>query len=349
MIKYTQGNILEADVEAVINTVNIVGVMGKGIALQFKEFYPENYKLYKKACDNGALKMGKMFVTETNKLTNPKYIINFPTKNHWRSFSKIEYISDGLDDLKKVIKEKDIKSVAIPPLGAGSGGLSWSQVESIIISSLSNLDIDVLIYEPAIYNARSLLKKKEPKLTSARAFILSLLKQYTELGFQPSLVEVQKLAYFSQRFGENLNLHFSQNLYGPYAHNLTFLLENLDGYYIEGMKAKKAKAFDTVDLVEENYSKVEIYIDKILDKKQRERLISLKEFIHGFESPLGMELLATVDFIYSRYPDTKENFSLLVSKIYSWSERKRRLMKKEYIKVASDHLKSFKNELINND
>lgn len=345
MIKYTKGDILESNAEAIVNTVNTVGVMGKGIALQFKEMYPENYHLYKKACDIGQIVIGKMFVTLTNNLTNPKYIINFPTKRHWRSPSKMSYIEEGLIDLKKIIKDNCISSIAIPPLGAGSGGLDWKDVRETIVKSLHDLDVQVIIYEPTKENIRPHIRKSRPKLTSARAFILSLFKQYTELGFELSLVEAQKLAYFSQRFGEFLNLKFGQNKFGPYAHNLTFLLEKLDGYYLEGMKAKKARPFDKLTIVWQNFNIVEEFINNSLDSKQKERLNQLKNFIEGFESPLGMELLATVDFIWDKYPETKENFHLLVHRIYAWNERKRRLMKEQYIKIAAERLSNYQKYL----
>jgi O-acetyl-ADP-ribose deacetylase (regulator of RNase III) len=328
-----------------VNTVNIVGVMGKGIALQFKELYPENYHIYKKACDNGELVIGKMLVTQTNKTTNPKYIINFPTKRHWRTPSEMSYIEDGLVDLKEVIRNNKIQSIAIPPLGAGSGGLDWSVVKKTIVESFKELNIEVNIFEPTSDKIVKRISRTMPKLTSARAFILSLLKQYTDLGFEPSLIETQKLAYFSQRFGENLKLRFAQDLYGPYAHNLTFLLESLDGYFIEGMRAKKARPFDKINIVDKNFNIVEEYTKSSLNSKQQERLANLRNFIQGFESPLGMELLSTVDYVFYRYPETKNDFKLLVKKIYEWNERKRRLMKEQYIQIAAERIGNYQKYL----
>src|SRR3954464_13145310 len=114
MISFAQGNLLEAKVEALVNTVNTVGVMGKGIALMFKEAFPENFKAYEAACKNKKLRVGRVFVTEGHDLVGPKWIINFPTRVHWRYPSKIEWIEEGLKDLKRVIIEKDIRSIAIP-------------------------------------------------------------------------------------------------------------------------------------------------------------------------------------------------------------------------------------------
>lgn len=159
MIKFTKGNILKANVEALVNAVNTVGVMGKGIALAFKKAFPLNYKLYKEVCNNKEFTVGSMFTTNTGKLT-PRYIINFPTKEHWKGRSKIEFIESGMKKLIETIKTNDIKSIAIPPLGCGNGGLKWSDVKPIIINELQNIDIDIIIYEPGFNDQIVPLKKK---------------------------------------------------------------------------------------------------------------------------------------------------------------------------------------------
>ena len=149
MIEFIKGNLLEAKADALVNTVNTVGVMGKGIALQFRETFPENYKFYQKACKQGAVQIGKMLVFDHGQFVNPRFIVNFPTKSHWREKSKLEDVKAGLVDLQKVIREYRIKSIAIPPLGCGSGGLDWNIVRPMIVDSLSQFDdVHVLIYEP---------------------------------------------------------------------------------------------------------------------------------------------------------------------------------------------------------
>ena len=151
MIKITQGDILSANVDAIVNTVNCVGVMGKGLALQFKKAYPDNYETYKLACEHKAIRTGKMFTFMRKSQSNPKYIINFPTKQHWRDPSKIEFIDDGLTDLVRVVPYLSIKSIAIPPLGCGLGGLEWSIVLPKIKEAMMSLnDVDILIYEPSV-------------------------------------------------------------------------------------------------------------------------------------------------------------------------------------------------------
>jgi O-acetyl-ADP-ribose deacetylase (regulator of RNase III) len=149
MMHFTKGTLLDAKAEAVVNTVNTVGVMGKGIALMFKERFPKNYQEYLVASKSGAVQIGKMFVSATDELFGPKWVINFPTKKHWRNPSKIEWVREGLEALKEVIREKRITSIAIPPLGCGNGGLNWSNVRPLIQEYLNDLtDVEIIIYEP---------------------------------------------------------------------------------------------------------------------------------------------------------------------------------------------------------
>lgn len=149
LIKYVSGNILGADTEALVNPVNTVGVMGKGLALQFKKAFPDNYRFYKRACDKNEVLIGRMFVYQRNSLINPRYIISFPTKKHWKEKSEISYVQDGLRYLVNVICENIIKSIALPALGCGLGGLEWENVQKIINESLSGWsDVDILIFEP---------------------------------------------------------------------------------------------------------------------------------------------------------------------------------------------------------
>jgi O-acetyl-ADP-ribose deacetylase (regulator of RNase III) len=149
MIRYTTGNLLQASAEALVNAVNCVGVMGKGIALQFKQAFPENYEQYRTACERGEVRPGQMFVHSSNSSTGPRFIINFPTKQHWKDSSRLEDIETGLDALVSVILEHRIKSIALPALGSGLGGLDWPIVRNLIEQKLSPLpDVTILVYEP---------------------------------------------------------------------------------------------------------------------------------------------------------------------------------------------------------
>src|SRR3954463_11028724 len=147
MIRITRGNLLEADAEALVNTVNTVGVMGKGIALMFKEAFPENFKAYYDACKNKEISIGRIFVTERRDVMGgPRWIVNFPTKEHWRSPSKIEWIEEGLADLRRFIEDCKVRSIALPPLGSGNGGLDWEKVRARIVENLQSLQgVEILV------------------------------------------------------------------------------------------------------------------------------------------------------------------------------------------------------------
>jgi O-acetyl-ADP-ribose deacetylase (regulator of RNase III) len=148
MINYTTGNLLEADTQALVNTVNTVGVMGKGIALQFAERFKTNLKLYKEACKNGTLEVGKLLVVTDADMNGERLIINFPTKKDWKHRSSYAYVEDGLKALVELIQDRKIESIAVPPLGCGNGGLQWAKVKPMIEEYLGALDIRVVVYEP---------------------------------------------------------------------------------------------------------------------------------------------------------------------------------------------------------
>ena len=146
-IKFTEGNLLEADVEALVNTVNTVGIM---VALMFKERFPRNFEAYARACAAGEVRLGRMYVTENKEPFGPRWIVNFPTKTHWRVKTQIEWVQEGLNDLVRIIAEKDIRSIAIPALGCGNGGLDWREVAPLVTCALQVIEgINVIVYKPA--------------------------------------------------------------------------------------------------------------------------------------------------------------------------------------------------------
>ena len=352
MIEFIKkGNLIESDVEALVNTVNTVGVMGKGVALQFKKAFPENFKKYEQAVKNKEVQIGKVFVTETGKFTNPKYIINFPTKKHWRYPSKIEWVKEGLIDLRNFLTDNNIKSIAIPPLGCGNGRLRWNDVKPLIINSLSDIsNLEILLFEPSefAYEKPSIkTRSKKPKLTAVRAMVIALLNRYTVLGYELTLLEAQKLVYFLQRFGEKLQLSFEKGKYGPYTHKLTHVLNDMDGHYLEGMKEKTAQPFDKIVINKKEIEQIDKYIEENCNDEQKKRLESVYNLIEGFESPLGMELLATVDFVINTELKNDFNSIHLKDKIYNWNERKKKLLKNEYIDLAQNRLADFSQFLYN--
>ena len=346
MIEFIKkGNLIESDVEALVNTVNTVGVMGKGVALQFKKAYPENFRKYEQAVKNKEVQIGKVFVTETGKFTNPKYIINFPTKKHWRYPSKIEWVKEGLKDLRDFILQNKIKSIAIPPLGCGNGRLRWNEVKPLIIDSLNDIsNLEIFLFEPSDYAYERPSKKtrtKKPNLTAVRAMVIALLNRYTVLGYELTLLEAQKLVYFLQRFGESLQLNFEKGKYGPYTYKLTHVLNDMDGHYLAGMKEKTAQPFDKIVINKKEIEKITNYIEENCNDDQKKRLESVYNLIEGFESPLGMELLATVDFVINVELNNDYNSSQLKDRIYSWNDRKKKLLKNNYIDLAQNRLANF--------
>ena len=307
MITFTQGNLLAARAEALVNTVNTVGVMGKGIALMFKERFDDNFRRYAAACKAKEVQTGKMFVTPVHELDGPRWIVNFPTKQHWRAPSRMEWVAEGLQDLRRFLVEHRVKSIAIPPLGAGNGGLEWTDVREQIELALGDLDIDILVFEPTTQYQNVAKRAGVEKLTPARALIAELVRRYWVLGMECSLLEIQKLAWFLERAIEHynpndnpLNLQFAPHKYGPYANRLDHLLNNLDGSYLHSEKRiSDADPLDVIWFDDERKAFVQTYL-KSEAKAYTQALESTAALIDGFESPFGMELLATVDWLLAR-------------------------------------------------
>jgi len=346
-MKYLTGNLMEADTQALVNTVNTVGVMGKGIALQFKERFPLNFKIYADACKKGEMKIGKMLVVKENNLNGEIIIINFPTKTEWFKKSQYDYIEEGLKDLVRVIVDYKIQSIAIPPLGCGNGGLNWNKVKSLMDKYLGQLSIiDINIFEPNDAVKEILQKEKQKKdvgLTAARAMLLDALYTYVLRGEDASVFAANKLAYFLQRIGENLKLQFVGYSYGPYAQAVEKVLYALNGKYLKGLEQMKAMAFEPLQLNFDRYQEVKDFVKKELTSEQKERLNSLYRLIEGFESSLALEILASVDFLRHQNENITEEG--LFEKIQEWNERKRNLIKKEYITIAVNHLDNYINKL----
>ena len=338
---------LEADTQALVNTVNTVGVMGKGIALQFKERFPTNFKIYASACKKGEVKIGKMLVVKDNTLAGEKVIINFPTKAEWFKKSQYSYIEEGLKDLVNVIKEYKIYSIAIPPLGCGNGGLKWEKVKPLMDKYLGQLsDVTIQVYEPneavkAILQQEQV--KKEVELTPARAMLLHALFKYEKLGEVASVFAANKLAYFLQKSGEPMRLQFVPYKYGPYAQAIEKVLYALNGKYLKGMEQMQAKAFESLQLNYEKEEEVATYIKTKLSAEQNERLTNLFNVIDGFETTLSLEILSSTHYLLSENPTANEDE--LFEKIQAWNDRKKSLISKEYINIAVEHLHNYGTKL----
>lgn len=305
MMKFLRGNLLESHTEALVNTVNTVGVMGKGIALMFKEAFPENFRAYEIACKNREIQVGRMFVTENPVLYGPRWIINFPTKKHWRQPSRIEWITEGLKDLRRVVVDKGIRSVALPPLGAGNGGLEWQTVRPEIERALGDLSgVQILVFEPAEKYQNVAKCTGVEHLTPARALVAEMIRRYWVLGVECTNLEVQKLGWFLERsiqsfeIPDPMNLRFVADKYGPYSEPLRHLLNALDGTYLHcDKRLSDAGPTDTIWFDESRRKYVDLFLQQEENLPLNKVLDWTAATIDGFESPLGMELLATVDWL----------------------------------------------------
>jgi O-acetyl-ADP-ribose deacetylase (regulator of RNase III) len=241
MITSKTGDLLAEPAEALVNTVNCVGVMGRGVALQFRNAFPSNYAAYQAACERGEVQPGRMFIHELGELTGPRWIINFPTKRHWRGKSRIEDIETGLAALVAEIRARGIRSIALPPLGAGLGGLDWNEVKPRIIAALAPIEgLEVILFEPAAApaNGRGMVPREIPTMTPGRAALVGLIDRYLGGLMDPfvSLLEVHKLMYFMQQAGEPLRLNYVKAPYGPYAENLGHVLARVEGHMVDGYR-----------------------------------------------------------------------------------------------------------------
>lgn len=324
MIEYKTGDILAEEADALVNTVNCVGVMGRGIALQFKRAWPENFKAYAAACRRHEVQPGRMFVFATGRLTPLRYIVNFPTKRHWRGKSRIEDIEAGLAALVEEVRARGIHSVAVPPLGAGLGGLDWKEVRPLIERALGDLPgVRVVVFEPAgaPVAARASMAPEVPQMTPGRAALVGLMDRYLAGLLDPfvSLLEVHKLLYFMQEAGEPLRLRFAKGPYGPYAENLRHVLAAIEGYYVSGYGAGGDAPDKTLEVAPGAVADARAVLDA--QPESHARFDRVARLVSGFESPFGLELLATVHWIVTR--EGASDAEALVERTYAWGDRKR--------------------------
>lgn len=338
MIRFAKGDLLNSDAEALVNTVNCVGIMGRGIALQFKKMYPENFEAYAAACAVNEVTPGKMFIFETEEMTNPKYIINFPTKRHWKGNSKLEDVEAGLVALREDIQRLGIRSISLPPLGSGLGGLPWPATRERIVRALEDLpDVDVLVYEPHIDSDRMARHKRKsaPKLTPSRAALVALMDRYVRGLMEPfvTLLEAHKLVYFLQNAGLKMRLKFVKGHYGPYAENLRHVLSDMEGYYTAGYGDGGDQPFKRIALVPTALEEANAVIAK--DEDAHRYLDSIASLIEGFETPIGLELLATTHWAFTQ--EGKRNVAQIADFYQEWNERKSQFTRRQ-IAIALDRL-----------
>ncbi|OXM44532.1 type II toxin-antitoxin system antitoxin DNA ADP-ribosyl glycohydrolase DarG [Amycolatopsis alba] len=348
MIVNGTGDLLASDVDALVNTVNCVGVMGKGIALQFKRRYPDNFESYAKACKVHEVQLGKMYVVELHSITGPRFIVNFPTKDHWKSRSKLRDISEGLNDLIKVIKDRGIQSIAIPPLGAGNGGLPWEEVEPLIYEKLSALpDTKVVLFTPS--NAARNLAPDPVKMTWGRATLIELIRRYTHVRLEvepwedfsgASHLEIQKLMYFAHLVMPQLRLRFDRGFYGPYSEQVRHLVQGMEGTFTSGLGDGTAPVqnLDPISPTKEGISEAEEYLRRFASEKDVHGQIvePVMEIIRGFEGPYAIELLASTHWTKTQMGANDPQTAWRA--IQEWTSRKGRLFTEAHIEAAWTHL-----------
>ena len=331
MITYKTGDILGEAAEALVNTVNCVGIMGRGVALQFKRAFPENFKAYAALCRRQQMRPSRVFVFETDAVVPPRYIINFPTKRHWRGKSRIEDIESGLQSLAHEIQTRGIRSIAIPPLGSGLGGLHWPTVRTRMEAVLGELDdVEIAIFEPGGRPAdgRANRSRDVPKMTAGRAALVGLLDRYLLGLLDPfvTLLEAHKLMYFMQAAGEPLKLRFTKAHYGPYAENLRHVLNTIEGHLVSGYADGGDAPDRQLMLVPGALQDARAFLET--RAATQARLARVSDLVDGFESPFGLELLSTVHWVANEAA-RPQDLEKITGQTYAWNERKKRFSRRQ--------------------
>ncbi len=345
MIKNSQGNLLAAPAEALVNTVNTKGIMGKGIALQFRQAFPEMFKAYAKSCKEEQVELGKMDVHDLGGLVGgPRWIVNFPTKGHWKSKSRMEDVKSGLEDLIEVVRKLGIKSIAVPPLGCGNGGLPWREVRPVIEEAFSKIpEVEVLLYAPVeTPDAVAMPNRTErPKMTKGQAALIALIDRYLKGLLDPvvSLLEVHKLMYFLQAAGQDLRLNFEPKQRGPFASNLRHVLIRMESHYTSGYGDGKDLPDTRIDLLPGAMESAGALLedgDPISGRMDR-----VADLIDGYEDAYGMELLSSMHWVMSHSAEAKKDKAAAIEGVLSWNTAKRERLKPDHLDKAWERLSAL--------
>jgi len=346
MIEITQGNLLTAPVEALVNTVNTEGVMGKGIALQFKQAYPEMFKAYERACKAKEIQLGQVNVFDLGGLIGgPRWIINFPTKGHWRSRSRISDIESGLNDLVQTVQRLHIRSIAIPPLGCGHGGLNWAEVLPLIENAFLGFpEVQVKLFPPSGGPEAKAMPNRtaRPDITEGRAALILMMHRYLQGLLDPfvTLLEVHKLMYFLQEAGQPLRLNYEAKQFGPYATNLRHVLIKLEGHYLIGYGDGQDNPSKPIEL---QPGAVEAASNLLATRPDiLERLKRVTILIDGFEDPYGLELLSSVHWVMCRNREARTSADAAIAAVHNWNDRKRNMLKADHLRKAWERLKNLR-------
>lgn len=321
--------------------------MGKGIALQFRQAYPEMFRAYEKACAAGEVRLGEVHVFDLGGLAGgPRWIFNFPTKGHWRAHSRLEDIERGLADLSAKVRGLDIRSIAIPPLGCGNGGLDWADVQPLIANAFASLpEVRALVFAPkGSPEAQAMPNRtKRPNMTAGQACLIALMDRYLKGLLDPfvSLLEVQKLMYFLKAAGEPMPmLKFTAGKFGPYAINMRHSLIRMENHYTRGYGDGKDTPDTTLELLSGAVEEAEKFLANSPETK--ERMTEVARLISGYEDPYGMELLSSVHWVMQHEPAARVSPDSAVASVRRWNDRKKRLLKPEHLSKAWARLKEHR-------
>ena len=320
-----EGNLLEQKVDALVNTVNCVGVMGRGVALQFKQSFPENFKRYVAACKRGEVVPGRMFIVANDNMFGAKWIVNFPTKLNWRFRSSYKYIETGLDALVEDVRRLGITSIAMPPLGCGLGGLDWNKVKQTIESKMNVLDgVDVIVFEPNKDARHEAVATKIPNMTMGRAVLLVLFDRYINesmTDFEFTLLAAHKLMYFVQADGLDMRLKFEKAAAGPFAKNLGNVLKHIEGHFISGYNDGGDSPMKPLSLVKSAVEQAKSFM-MANDAGAFEHVSHVMGLVGTTCDAAMLELLASVHWLC--HCENAVSQKDVVDKLYAWNDRKRR-------------------------
>lgn len=338
------GNLLKASAEVLVNTVNCVGVMGKGIALQFDRSFPKNSVLYAQACKNQTLRPGGILVFERElELEHPVplAIVNFATKDHWRGKSKLEWIERGLAELVREVQRRGWRSIAVPPLGCGNGGLDWNVVRPLIEDAFAALpEVAVWLYAPegAPRPDEIPASLSVPTMNKTTALYIRLLSHYSAIDLEFSHLEFQKLAYFFKEAGEPSRWTFSARTYGPAADGPFQMLRRWDGHWTIGFGDGTGGPRQPMMLKPDIVEAAEEFLCHTPAPESEERVAQVLHLIEGMDTALGLELLASVHWIARHHPEAVSDCRIAAQYVHQWNDHKRRDFSTEWICLAWQRL-----------
>ncbi len=345
-IQLQTGDLLQAPAQALVNTVNCAGVMGKGIALQFERTFPANTRAYKAACKAKTLRPGDVLPVPIHPEIGrdlPHYILNFATKDHWRSPSRLEWIETGLCQLVSHVQKHGLTSIAIPPLGCGNGGLQWEVVRPLIeaaFAPLTNVQVWIFAPEGAPVAAQMARASKAPRLTQTAALYIRLLARYSVIDLQFSLLELQKLAYFLQEAGEPLRLRFEKRTYGPAARELYPMLRTWEGHWTLGFGDGTGGPNAPMHLKSEIIEAADDFLRQNPAPDSEGHVHEVLTLIEGMDTALGLELLASIHWVARHNPAAAADWQVALHDVRAWNHHKKQTFRAEWVEIGWQQLQT---------